>query len=152
MSYLSQIALPTFLFVASVGIIVLVYYSVKTLRRIESTFSLLESTFSTVSEHTKETVSKFQETVLPKVSQLSEEVEGTIGHANEALLQIKDRLGRLDKILHDGEVGMRSFRTIMVLSERILGSPLVGVGGFVGGVVKGLGTARRLKRKNIGVE
>lgn len=142
----SQAALVVFLFTASVVMAVLAVYVVRTLKRIEAAVSSMERVAETVSLTVTELKSELKETLLPRTLRLAEEAEKAVDQANDAIAQAKGKMERLDHILHDGEVAARSLRTTMLLLERVLGSPLINVGGFVGGIVKGFQTVKRLRR------
>ncbi|HHY37632.1 MAG TPA: DUF948 domain-containing protein [Clostridia bacterium] len=142
----SQAALVLFLLTASVAMAVSVVYVVKTLKRIEAAVSSMERLGETVSGTVMELKSELKGTLLPRTLRLAQEAESAVGRANDVIAQAKDKMERLDHILHDGEVAARSLRTTMLLLERVLGSPLINVGGFVGGIVKGFQTVRRLRR------
>lgn len=152
MSTWSEVALSVFLITASVAMIVLVVYVLKVLKRIESAVSSVERVGEMVSEAVAELKSELKESLLPRILRLVEEAEKAVGRTNDVVAQAKDKMERLDRILRDGEVAARSLRTTMLLLERVLGSPLINVGGFVGGVVKGFQTVRRLRKKDIGAK
>lgn len=152
MSTWSEVALSVFLITASVAMIVLVVYVLKVLKRIESAVSSVERVGEMVSEAVAELKSELKESLLPRILRLVEEAEKAVGRTNDVVAQAKDKMERLDRILRDGEVAARSLRTTMLLLERVLGSPLVNVGGFVGGVVKGFQMVRRLRKKDIGAK